>query len=71
MRNPAGELQVRTLATQLYPGRVPFFMESYKDATRSPFTYLLVDMHPNTPDDQRLKTYIWPDESTIVYVPNV
>jgi hypothetical protein len=69
MRNPAGELQVRTLASQLFPGRVPYFMESYRDATKKPFSYLFVDIHPNTPNDQRVKTYISPGETTVVYLP--
>lgn len=69
MRNPAGELQVRNLGAQLFPRRTPYFLESYKDATREPFTYLAIDMHPATPDAHRLKTYIWPEEQTIVYTP--
>lgn len=70
MRNPAGELQVRTLSAQLFPGaRSKYFMEAYRDATLRPFSYLLVDMHPQTPDDQRLKTHIYPEETCIVYVP--
>lgn len=69
MRNPAGESQVRTLASQLFPGRVAYFMESYRDATKNPFSYLLIDMHPNTPSEQRIKTYINPGETTVVYLP--
>lgn len=69
MRNPAGELQVRNLGAQLFPKRLAFFMECYKDATRKPFSYLHIDMHPNTPDEQRIKTNIYPGETTVVYVP--
>lgn len=69
MRNPAGALQVRTIATQLFPAASRYFVEAYKDATRDPFSYLVVDMHPQTPDTQRLKTHIYPDdEACIVYV---
>lgn len=69
MRNPAGELQIRTLAQQLFPGRHQFFMESYRDATREKFSYLLIDMHPNTDDRLRLRTNIFPDDNeTIVYL---
>lgn len=70
MRNPSGALQVRTLASQLFPGgRGKYFMEAYRDATLRPFSYLIVDMHPQTPDEQRLKTHIYPNETCIVYVP--
>ena len=62
MRNPVGALQIRNLATQLFPGPRAhrFFMEAYEDATREPFDYLLVDMHPRTRDAFRLKTHIYP-----------
>lgn len=69
MRNPAGELQIRNLATQLFPARARYFMEAYRDATAKQFSYLLVDMHPSTADSMRLKTNIYPGELTAVYVP--
>jgi hypothetical protein len=69
MRNPSGQLQIRTLAAQLYPGRVAFFLEVYRNATGEQFSYLLVDMHPTTDDEQRLKTHIYPGELCVVYVP--
>jgi len=70
MRNPAGELQIRTLAQQLFPGKHQFFMESYRDATGQKFSYLIIDMHPNTDDRLRLRTNIFPDDlKTVVYLP--
>lgn len=70
MRNPAGALQVRNLATQLFPRATNFFMEAYTDATRDRFSYFLIDMHPNTSENMRLKTHIYPDdEACVVYVP--
>lgn len=72
MRNPAGELQVRTLATQLFPSRVPYFMEAYRDACAKNFGYLLVDLHPAGQEALRLRTHIYVDEDegpTIVYMP--
>jgi hypothetical protein len=72
MRNPAGALQVRNLATQLFPSQAAYFMEAYADATKGHFGYLLVDMHPTTEDEQRLKTHIYATEQqphAIVYVP--
>lgn len=68
MRNPAGELQVRNLATQLFPNRTKFFLEAYKDATKEQFSYLVIDMHPSTEDILRLRTHIFPDELSIIYV---
>lgn len=68
MRNPAGELQMRNLAVQLFPLRSKYFIEAYKDATIEKFSYLLIDMHPQTEDNLRLKTHIYPGEITIVYI---
>jgi hypothetical protein len=69
MRNPAGGLQVRNLAVQLFSGRTPYFLEAYGDATRSQYSYLLIDMHPITEENMRLKTHIYPDEGwTVVYM---
>jgi hypothetical protein len=70
MRNPAGELQVRTLASQLFPGHLPYFVESYHDACKRNFGYLLVDMHPESPPALRLRTHIYSEEHPlVVYVP--
>uniref|UniRef100_A0A915EK64 Uncharacterized protein n=1 Tax=Ditylenchus dipsaci TaxID=166011 RepID=A0A915EK64_9BILA len=69
MRNPAGELQIRNLSSQLFPQKTQYFLESYKSATTKKFTYLLVDLHPDTDDRLRLKTHIYPDEITIVFSP--
>uniref|UniRef100_A0A915DL52 AAA+ ATPase domain-containing protein n=1 Tax=Ditylenchus dipsaci TaxID=166011 RepID=A0A915DL52_9BILA len=46
MRTPASELQIKTLGSQLFAGNTKYFMESYKDATENPFTYLVINMHP-------------------------
>lgn len=62
MRNPAGALQVRNLAVQLFPGQSAYFMQAYRDATKDNFGYLLVDMHPSTPNILRLRAYIYPDD---------
>jgi len=71
MRNPAGALQIRTLATQLFPSKSKYFLESYSNATKENFGYLLVDIHPSTPDILRLRTHIYYNtgEKTIVYIP--
>jgi hypothetical protein len=68
LRNPSGQLQIRNLGTQLFPRNLAYFMESYKDATRSNFGYLLIDMHPSSSDLVRLRTYVFA-EHPVVYTP--
>jgi Cdc6-like AAA superfamily ATPase len=70
MKNPAGALQIRNMGAQLFPGRLAFFLEAYEDATKEKYSYLLVDMHPNTEADMHLKSHIYEDEGwTVVYTP--
>lgn len=71
MRNPAGALQIRNLAVQLFPSQFKYFMEAFMDATGTRnFSYLLVDMHPAGDERMRLKTNIYVDEGwTVVYSP--
>lgn len=56
--NPRDTLGFRTLAQQAFAGRVPYVWESFQDATSKPFGYLLMDLHPRTPNIQRLRTNI-------------
>ena len=50
------------LALQMYPGRVKFVQEAFKDATSVPYGYLLVDFKQDTSEDMRLRTTIFPDD---------
>ncbi|KAL3098932.1 hypothetical protein niasHT_024687 [Heterodera trifolii] len=67
MRNPAGALQIRTIANHLFPSRTAHFIEAYRDACTKNFGYLLVDMHPETPEEIRLRTNIY-EQKQIVYI---
>ncbi len=69
MRSPGDQLSARNLAKQLYPGNTRFFLEAYGDATRNPHSYLLIDLHQQTPNEARLRTNIMPGQMTIAYVP--
>lgn len=67
MRAPSTGLAVKTLGTQLFPGRHKGFMEAYNDATSEKYGYLLIDMHPKSSDDLRLRTHIFPGELTVIF----
>lgn len=69
MRNPQAKQNIRTLGSQMFPGQLNFFMESFNDATSKPYSYLLIDSHPNTEDNERLITNIFPNEQTTYYLP--
>lgn len=68
-KNPRDGSQITNLAKQMYPGRVSYVQESFKDATSSPHGYLLFDLRQETPDQLRLRGDIFPDQTQVVYVP--
>ena len=71
-KNPRDASQMSHLARQMYPGRVKFVQEAFKDATSVPYGYLLVDLKQDTPEDMRLRTAIFADDGVqYVYLPKV
>ena len=71
-KNPRDASQMSHLARQMYPGRVKFVQEAFKNATAVPYGYLLVDLKQDTPEDMRLRTAIFPDDGVqYVYLPKV
>jgi len=68
LKNPRDATQFATLARLMYPYKSQFVVEAYKDATREPYSYLLVDLRPEQDDDLRLRTNIFPGETHYVYV---
>ena len=70
-KKPRDSLGVSTLARQAFPRAVPYVMESFEDATKQPYGYLLFDLHPSTPDNIRLRTSIFPDEQQVAYVKRI
>jgi len=67
-KNPRDASQFANLARQMYPKKSQFAVEAYKDATREPYSYLLVDLRPEQDDDLRLRTNVFPGETHYVYV---
>ncbi|KAK3108257.1 hypothetical protein FSP39_004278 [Pinctada imbricata] len=60
-KNPRDQLQISTLARQMYPGRTKKFMDMYRQATDKSFGYLVIDLKQATPDSKRLQTDIFRD----------
>jgi len=58
--------QIKVLATQIMPGRSGFFMDSYKKAINTPYSYLLVDIHPLSDPQFELRTRIFPDDEPLI-----
>lgn len=67
-KSPRDAMQVQHLARQMYPGKSAFMREAFADATSKPYSYLLVDLRPDTPENMRLRTNIFPGETQSVYI---
>lgn len=68
-KNRRDASQIMFLARQLYASKPKYFVEVYNDATMKPFSYLLIDLKSDTPEDLRLRTDILPNQVTYVYKP--
>ncbi|GIX81309.1 hypothetical protein CDAR_405311 [Caerostris darwini] len=68
-KNPRDRSQIMHLGRQLYPSQTKFFREVYEDATSKPFSYLLIDLKPDTDDSLRLRSGIFPGDKYCVYQP--
>ena len=68
-KNPGDTVQIHTLARQMYPGNSEYLLSAFRDATALPFGYLFVNLTQQCPDDHRLRTCIFPEETEIFYLP--
>ena len=68
-KNPRDATHVTHLARQMYPGRMKYMQEAFKDTTSGPYGYLLIDLKEETPEHLRLRTNVFPDEVQYTYLP--
>lgn len=71
MKNSRDKAQIHHLAVQMFPGRSKVLVNVFEDATRQPFSYLMLDFQQTTPDNLRMRTRIFPGEQMVVYQPRV
>ncbi len=69
-KNPRDQSQIRVLSNQMFPGKKNFLVNVYADATKTPHSYLLIDLHPETPEEHRVRTNIFPGDDFTIYVPD-
>ena len=58
-KNPRDKTQITSLARQMFPSNSQFLQESFAEATREPFSFLLIDLKPFTPEELRIRTNIF------------
>jgi len=69
MKSFSMQSQVKCLGNQLFPNHPRFLIDAYKKATFSPFSYLVVVLHPQWDDDYRVLSKIFPSEDVSVFIP--
>ena len=62
MKNPSDRLQLMNLARQIMPGNQKALLEAFDDACSESYGYLVLDLEPQTADDMRIRTKIFPDD---------
>jgi len=68
-KNPRDTQSIANFAKQFRPGAVKYFRASYEDATQLPYTYILLDLDPRTPNNLRVRARIFSHEApSIVYL---
>lgn len=68
LRSPANKLDIRVLGQQLFPTKLKQFLKAYEDATKELYSYLLIDLHPASKSNLRLRTNIFPNQNQIVHI---
>lgn len=57
MKNPRDKLQVTYLGRQIMPLHSKFFKSVYEDATKGPYSNLIIDLHPLCDDSGQLRSW--------------
>lgn len=67
-RNDRDKRQALTFASQILPGQMDYFRDALEKATRDRYGYLLLDCSQHTDRTYMLRSHIFPDEDTVVYL---
>ena len=52
----------------MYPTEKNFLADAFAEATATPHSYLLLDLHPEMPEHLRVRARIFPGEQNQVFV---
>lgn len=67
-KNPRDQTQINCLARQMYPNKSRYMLDAFNEATSVKYGYLLVDLKQDTDEAVRLRTNIFPNEYTYIYL---
>jgi hypothetical protein len=62
MKNERDKQQISILAKQFCPGNTTYVIQSFNEATKSPFSYLMLDFTQDSPACLKLRSHIFPQQ---------
>jgi predicted ATPase len=62
MKNERDKQQIGILAKQFCPGNTTYVIQSFNEATKTPFSYLMLDFTQESPACLKLRSHIFPGE---------
>jgi predicted ATPase len=62
MKNARDKLQIINLAKQFCPGNSTYVTQAFVDATKTPYSYILIDFTQKVSDNLRIRSKIFPHE---------
>jgi len=62
MKNERDKQQISILAKQFCPGNTTYVIQSFNEATKAPFSYLMLDFTQESPACLKLRSHIFPTE---------
>lgn len=68
-KNPNDKQSVICMGNQIMARNSKTFLEIYDEATKEPYSYLLIDLYKECPDVLRFRNNVLPGQLTYVYVP--
>jgi len=68
-KNPRDSRAISVLGSQMFPGRKGFLTSAFADATKEPYSYLVVNAHQSTKEELRVIGNLFDAESPTVYTP--
>jgi len=68
-KNPRDSGQIQHLSRQIFPRNSNFLVDAYKQATKRPHGYIILDFDQQTPEHRRVLTGIFPPEFPMAFIP--
>lgn len=70
-KNPRDSTQISHIARQFAPGNSKYIIEAFREATKKAYTYLLFDLSQKCPEELRIRSNIFVENSPIsIWIPN-